>query len=131
MAMWLNGEFSSWQVDDPIGVAGDVEFFVDRHPDGVVVCEEFELSTAMKGMTTGGIRATIELIGIVRYVAFRGGSHFVLQRPADARAFSTRDKLDKVGFRTPAKPDHRRSASRHLLLALVRLGAVDGASLLP
>lgn len=130
MGYWEDGSAGFWQEDDPIAVVDTVAANAHRGLDAVVV-EDFHLGAVGRAKTTAGIRATIELIGMLRYVAAREGVTFVLQSPSDAASFSTRDKLDKAGFVTPSKPDHARSASRHLLLYLVRQGAIDGASLIP
>jgi hypothetical protein len=96
-----------------------------------LVVEDFFLVSSSRAKTTAGPRITLELIGALRFIALRHEIPVYLQAPADAKSFSTNEKLKRLGFITPAKPDHQRSAARHLLLRLVRNGTIDGRVLLP
>ena len=134
MAEWRNDEFRSWQLDDPEDVLESVwdfceEFYADPDVDVELVVEDFRIAGA-RGKTEAGIRATIELIGAIKFIASWHAVPVRMQTPADAKTFSTNDKLRRAGFETPSKPDHRRSAARHLLLRLVRTGAIDGTDLI-
>jgi hypothetical protein len=70
------------------------------------------------------------MIGAVAYLCRNTNVPLHRQLPSDASSFSTNEKLRAVGFKTPAKPDHERSAARHLLLRLTRNGAIDPLDLL-
>lgn len=131
MAAWRDGQFEAWQEDDPMAVAATVWHDSRLGLIDELVVEDFILSSVSRAKTTAGIRVTLELIGALRFIALYHEVSMHLQAPADAKTFSTNEKLKAVGFITPAKPDHMRSAARHLLLRLVRNGAIDPLSLLP
>ncbi len=107
---WINGEL--W--------AGGVE---------LVVCEAFTITQKTLEFSRGGSNDAIEVIGAARWLARQYRVTFELQQPAEAKGFSSNEKLKRAGFVTPASPDHRRSAARHLLLGLVRHQVIDPATL--
>lgn len=88
----------------------------------VVVCEDFFIS----GARASEANVTVEMIGVLRYLAGRAGKVFVTQPPADAKGFSTTSKLKNIGWYKPAPTDHARSATRHLLLFLVKHNHIAG-----
>ncbi len=92
----------------------------------VVVCEDFFIS----GARASEANVTVEMIGVLRYLAALQHKPFITQAPADAKAFSTAAKLKNIGWYKPAPADHARSATRHLLLYLVKHGVIDGARVL-
>lgn len=124
------GRFACWELTEPLQVANQVWLACATKQLAEIAMEDFHLKLGGRAMTTEGIRATIELIGIVRFAAHYHGVPLHMQWPGDAAAFSTNEKLAKMGWSTPSKPDHMRSAARHLLLRLVRNGTVDGADLI-
>lgn len=91
----------------------------------VVVCEDFTIL----GSRDKNSNATIEMVGVLRYLCWKNGIQFVTQRASDAK-FSSNDKLKKLGWWKPASADHARSASRHLLLYLVNTRQIDPAQFL-
>lgn len=64
----------------------------------------------------------LEVIGILRYVAFLDEIPLTLQTPADAKRFATNDRLEARGWlqRPLAANDHANDAIRHLLTFLVK-----------
>lgn len=105
----------------------DAPALVEIHTPSVVVCESF---VPRPGAKTWQPEA-LYTIGAVRYVA-QAILHaaFVLQTPADAKRFSTNDKLKKLSWRAPSKGGHADDALRHLLLYAVRAGLIDAEDLL-
>lgn len=65
--------------------------------------------------------ASLEIIGVVRYLCGKFGVPFSLQTPADAKAFATNEKLKRCGWWSPGQ-QHANDATRHLLLGLARRG---------
>jgi hypothetical protein len=93
----------------------------------LVVCEAFRLGSRTTGKTVEGSMRTIELIGALRFVARLKDFPLVLQQPAEAEGFSTKEKLQRVGWWTQGK-EHGRSATKHLLLYLVVSGRIPAES---
>lgn len=85
----------------------------------VIICEDFFIS----GARAKDSNVTIEMIGVARWFAYEWEIPFVLQAPADAKAFSTNEKLKMMGWYTIG--DHARSATRHLLMYCARANLVD------
>lgn len=109
----------------PLDTVSAVEAFLlaRRHEDDqptAVVCESF--------IPRPGIRtwqpAALETIGALRYVCRKYGVPFTLQSPADAKRFSTNEKLKTVKWFVPTSGGHQNDAARHLLLYCVRHGYV-------
>jgi len=86
-----------------------------------VVCESF---IPRPGAGTWQPDA-LEVIGALRYLCWRCEVPFELQSPADAKRFSTDEKLKKLGWYTPTPDGHANDAQRHLLLGLVRHQEID------
>lgn len=97
-----------------------VEQLIDNE-FAMVVCESF---IPRPGAKTWQPEA-IESIGVVRYLARKADCAFELQSPADAKRFSTDEKLKKLGWWVPTPGGHINDAQRHLLLARVRHGDID------
>jgi hypothetical protein len=83
----------------------------------VVVCESF---IPRPGARTWQPEA-LYTIGALSYVTTWQDTPFRLQSPADAKQFSTDEKLKRLGWYTPGR-DHANDAGRHLLLAFIRMG---------
>ena len=66
----------------------------------------------------------LEVIGAVRWTCLKYHHEFELQTPAQAKAFSTNEKLKRIGWYSPTKDGHANDAVRHLLLAMVRHGDI-------
>jgi len=117
----FDGAFDAFIVDDHREVA---DWFEDVSPVAdALFLESFHLSAATVKKTQAGSLLTIELIGVLRHIARRNGVRVYMQSPAD-RMFSSDAKLAALGWETPANPDHARSAARHLLLGMVRVGEI-------
>lgn len=97
---------------------------------GLVVCESFTITGGTIKKTRGGPNAAIETIGAIRYLCRVGGVPLVLQSPAEAKGFSTDDKLRRIGW-FEGLPGHARDAARHLLLRCVTDGSIPGESVMP
>lgn len=88
-----------------------------------VICESY-IVTAATAKKSQNLSAP-EGIGVARYLATSHGFEFVLQTPADAKRFSTDERLHRLGWRFPSKGGHRNDAARHLLLFMSRTGRLD------
>jgi hypothetical protein len=66
----------------------------------------------------------LEIIGALKFLTRKYKHKLVLQSPSEAKAFSTNDKLKRVGWYQPGQ-DHARDASRHVLLYLSKVGIID------
>lgn len=66
----------------------------------------------------------LEIIGALKYLVRAHGHTLTMQTPAEAKAFSTDEKLKNLGWYHPGKP-HARDASRHALLYLAKQGIID------
>lgn len=87
----------------------------------IVVCEDFIYTkeTLKKSRQTW----STEGIGLLKFLAVRYQLDLTIQAPADAKTFSTKQKLERLGWWTPGQ-DHANDASRHLLLYGVANGLV-------
>lgn len=66
----------------------------------------------------------LEIIGALKFLVRKYEHNLVLQSPSEAKAFSTNEKLKRVGWYKPGQ-DHARDASRHALLYLSKVGIID------
>ena len=85
-----------------------------------VFCESF---IPRPGIRTNQPEA-LEGIGALRYICAGHDIPFELQSPADAKRFSTNDKLKRLGWYKPTRGGHANDALRHLLLGAVRHGMI-------
>lgn len=85
-----------------------------------VFCESF---IPRPGIRTNQPEA-LEGIGALRFICTKAGVPFELQSPADAKRFSTNDKLKRLGWYKPTRGGHANDALRHLLLGAVRHGMI-------
>jgi len=113
--------FRSWEREDRVAVVQYVEHLASEFAIDLVVCESF---VPRPGVRTWQPDA-LETIGALRYVCSRAGVPFDTQSPADAKRFSTNEKLTALGWRNPTPGGHADDAARHLLLAAVRHVAID------
>lgn len=81
----------------------------------VVVVEGFYIT----GPRAKEANETIEMIGVIKFFARRHSRRVVEQKPSDAKAFVTSEKLKSMGWWTKGS-DHARSATKHLYLYLAR-----------
>lgn len=92
--------------------------WVGQNPAGVVICESFRITqeTIRKSRQT----ASLEIIGVLRWLASSHGHKFVLQTPADAKRFMTDAKLRSLDWYSPTTGGHTNDALRHLGLYLAK-----------
>ncbi len=130
LAVWESSteEFRAWIEPGWFEGVDAVNNWTAGHDVDIVVYETFAI-TGRQGRGKPS-NETVQMIGALRWICGRHGVQFVGQAPADAKGFSTNDKLKKLGWKTPSSPDHARSAARHLLLYLARQHLIDSASLL-
>jgi hypothetical protein len=95
-----------------------------QYRDMVVVCESFRVTmeTAKKSQQP----ASLEIIGCLRWLCHTYGAEFVLQTPADAKAFSTDEKLKKADLYRPGQ-GHANDAARHAYLWLSKNHMAPGS----
>lgn len=91
----------------------------------ILVVEDFRIG----GARGADSNLTIEMIGVLRYLARQQSTQFVTQQPG-AHKFAQGTKLKRLGWYTKGS-DHARSATGHLVKFLVEHGLLDGAKLLP
>ncbi len=91
----------------------------------VIVSEGFNIS----GRRASEANVTIEMIGVLRFLAARHGKTFV-EQPPGAHRFAGSDKLKRLGWYTVGS-DHARSATGHLVLYLAEANLIDRRRLLP
>lgn len=105
------------RVYDPMPLLAFTEQELD-HGLNLVVCEAYRITaaTAQKSQQ----HWSLELIGALRWLAYKAGVEFVLQTPAEAKSFVPDQRLRDLGMWTPGKEDHARDATRHLVLALAK-----------
>ena len=92
-----------------------------KYQSAMVLCSE---SFTIGPQTVKNTAApwSLELIGVARAVSqIWCGRDLTLQSPAQAKRFSSDDRLKRMGFHTPGK-GHANDAARHLLLLLVTRG---------
>lgn len=87
-----------------------------------VICESFIITMA----TAKNSQApwSLELIGVARFLSQKYGADFKLRSPADAKRFSTNDKLKKIGWYVSGQ-QHLNDAKRHVLISAVEQGVVS------
>lgn len=114
--------FASSQVDRRLDVPDALAAMALHGCPMVVVVERFIINaaTARKSAQPDALL----VCGALEYMSHRNGWTFILQKPADAKTFSTDDKLKSLGWYRPGM-GHANDAARHLLLALVRSGNAD------
>ena len=105
--------FNSWEWT-PGDFQTDIHRWV-RWAD-VVVIEGFTIL----GSRDASSNVTIEMIGVVKYLATLEGTSVFVQRPADSKSFDPKwAKLKRLGWYRPG-PDHPNSATRHMILYLAK-----------
>ena len=126
VAQWTNEmtlmpEFAAWEWT-PEEFLSQIESWVEAVDE--VGCENFRIG----GARASEANVTIEMIGILRFLAHKHGKKFVTHPPG-AHKFGV-PKLKRLGWWTPGS-DHARSASGHLVKYLAETGRIDLTSLLP
>lgn len=130
--LWRNGPhegIQTWMDDEPLHVVDTVYEYVSREGLDALVCENFVIGAGTIKKSRKGSNTAIELIGSLRWLAYRWRIQFVLQMPGDA-TYIDDAKLKRMGWYT-AGPDHARSSTRHLVHFLLSINALDRSVLLP
>lgn len=105
-----------------------VDELLDRGFRFSIVCEDF-IYTAATAKKTRQTWST-EAIGVLRFLSQKHDVSFTLQKPADAKAFSTNEKLKRLGWYRGTSGGHANDAARHLLLYCVGRGLVKPETLI-
>lgn len=101
-----------------------LDWMYNRLPEyDLIVIEKYTITmkTAKLSQQTDALRLT----GALEYDAYPYHK-VIITTPAEAKSFSTDDKLKRMGWYRPGK-GHANDAARHLLLTAVRRGLVDPA----
>jgi hypothetical protein len=116
-------EFLCWEMTP--------ELFYDDVEDWILGVDEIVIENfIIKGARASEANETIEMIGVVRYLCNRHDKPLTLQAPSDAMMFSTREKLERIGWWVRGGSDHARAASKHLLLYLINKGCIHASRVL-
>ncbi len=91
-----------------------------------VACEDYRVTPATLKKTWQPW--SLYQIGTLDYWCRASGVEFALATPAEAKGFATDERLRALGWWFPGV-GHARDAGRHLLLYLVRVGALSPATL--
>lgn len=120
IATWEDGEFTSLSmtIEQFYNLAHKMIDWAD-----VVVFESYTI-TLQTLKKSRGENWSLELIGIIRYLADRYEKPILPQAPSDAMGFASNKKLRALDWYTPG-PDHPNDAARHLLLYLDKRKLID------
>lgn len=118
IALWQGGD------DIPVGIELPMTQMYEWMRDTIgqsderhqIACEAFIISERTLKATRQNW--SLELIGALRWLAWKHGHHFVLQQPAAAKRFVDNDRLRRVGWYVRGG-DHSNDAMRHLYLYAV------------
>jgi hypothetical protein len=121
------GEFYSGQKDG-MELLRWVDEMLQRGTQFTLVCEDF-IYTAATAKKTRQTWST-ESIGVLRFLADKYQTEFVLQTPLDAKKFATNDKLKRLDWYRGTKGGHANDAARHLLLYCVKRGLIKPQELI-
>jgi hypothetical protein len=131
MAMYVSaGEhgaeaWNAWEESEPMKVLEWVEEAL--HFSGTVDVlgyETFTISANTAKLTRGGSNDALDIIGGLKWLAYKHGIPIVSQSPSDAKSFMTDEKLRKLGQWTRGS-DHARDATRHLARYLIFERIID------
>jgi len=106
------GLFASWS---------GVDILLDTFQPDVVVVESFRLFPHMAKTLIGSTFPTVEVIGVVKYLAKLRDIPLVLQEPSEARQIRRFPPRECLPIKRKLSP-HEKSALRHALLYLRRQG---------
>lgn len=126
----------TWMEEDALKAVDDVNYVRAGYgyPDGrrglnAIVCENFIIGAGTIKKSREGSNTAIEIIGALRWLAYKEQTPFVTQNPGDV-TYIDDAKLKRLGWYT-AGPDHARSSTRHLVHYLLTIKRLDAALLLP
>jgi hypothetical protein len=136
VALFTDGEVQSWQSDDPMKtlyyIEGSLREF--KKPDAII-CEAYLITndTIKKSRQNW----SLELIGALRFMAWKDSIPFILQTPSEALHFVKSGDNDEFGklkrlgwYVTNNQGNHQNAARSHLLLYAVNNKIVDPRLLL-
>lgn len=116
--VWSGPEDWSGGIYDPMPLLDWVDDLLRVDGLDLMVVEAYRITaeTARKSAQ----HWSLELIGALRWLAYRHGVEFVLQTPAEAKSLIPDARLRDLGFWFSGKEDHCRDAARHAAFALAR-----------
>lgn len=89
----------------------------------LVIVEKFTITARTAQLSPDGTHATLDVIGVMRFLARRVGAHYdCSQTPSAAKRFANDAQLKKMGLWKPGQ-DHARDAIRHLVLGIATFNA--------
>lgn len=122
-ASW-DGEKIRAGTDDPMDLCDRLKSWLTHEWGGSeVVYEAYQITTATAQKSQQ--HWSLELIGAARWLAYRHGATFDLQKPVDAKRFCPDARLRDLGLWGLADSDHARDALRHLVLRLAKHRLID------
>lgn len=114
---WPKGHFASEQVEGRFDLYKRLNMMMESGFQMEFVAERFTITaqTAQKSPQYDALY----IIGHVEAVCYASGIPFALQTPTQAKAFSTDEKLKRLGWYKPTIGGHANDAARHMLRWLV------------
>lgn len=114
---WPKGHFASEQVEGRFDLYKRLNTMMASGFQMEFVLERFTINS--QTFAKSPQYDALYIIGHVEAVCYASGIPFALQTPTQAKAFSTDDKLKKLGWYKPTPGGHANDAARHLLRWLV------------
>lgn len=102
-------------------------FFESPHHPTHIVCESYIITP--ETIKKSRQNYSLELIGVLKYLAWERELPFTLQTPIEGKSFGTDEKLKTIGWYRPSQ-GHANDAARHLLTYCVQNKIIDPAELL-
>jgi len=102
----------------------DIGGWAQRHNENlIIVCETYTITQRTAKLSQQ--HDPLKVIGVVEYFEHLYGSRVVLQKPGDAKRFSTDARLRAAGLWHPTTGGHANDAARHLFMYLVKHGEIN------
>ena len=122
-ATYDTGDHESGQIKGPMEFADWFNAYIldvvkDGTPDFTVVSEAFIITVQTAKLSAAPW--SLELIGVMRWICHTHNIPFTIQKPSQAKKFSTDSKIKTVLWYKPGK-GHANDASRHLLLRQINM----------
>jgi hypothetical protein len=124
LAMWVEERFVGSWILDVYEIESLMEGYAESYrEDLIIICESFIINARTAKVTQAPW--SLEIIGCLRYMSQKFCRRdLVMQRPAEAKSFSTNEKLKALGWYHRGTAGHDNDASRHLLLYTIRNGVL-------
>lgn len=106
-------------------------YMLERFREGtqaVIACEDFRITMHTAKKAQGDRQWSLEQIGVLRWLARKYGHTFELTQPAEAKRFSTNEKLRRADWWTKGGGGHHNDAARQVMIALARRNILVGMS---